>query len=900
MNSPALIALIQNAALLLALVAVFDITTTRQRLAAKPLQQALVGVILGAFCIGVMMASFQLEPGIIFDTRSVLLCISGLFLGAIPTVVAMALAAAFRLSQGGPAALTGACVIVATGTLGILWRSLRRGRLDTISAGELYGLGVVAHAMMLLLMLTLPLESAKRVLAGIGVPVMVIYPVATMMLGLLMANRMRHEGIAVLSQEGEERLRLALEAARMGTFDWNMVTNRLTWSEWHERLWGYAPGEFGGTLAEFEARVHPEDLSGVRAEVERCRENRSVFSHEFRIVWPDGSLHWIAAAGEFDCDPAGRAVRLRGTVVETTDRKRAEEALRLSSERLELIARTTGSVVGKASIAETANSLTRMVQACFSVDGCVMRELAGEELVLLAAVGVAQEHLVERMPIYGLAAEILQTRKALVVPDIRVRRRERGITPEQSDGWKFLSYAGVPLAVQDEVIGILGIYTTDRVREFTELDIQHLQIVADSVAIALANERLYRRVTSQRDRLETEIAERQQAEQERERLRAQLAQAQKMESVGRLAGGVAHDFNNMLGVILGHAELALEQLRPGDAVASDIREIRRAAERSADITRQLLAFARKQTVAPRLLDLNTTVEGLLRMLRRLIGEDIALEWRPGREVRCVRIDPSQVDQILVNLCVNARDAIGGVGRITIETRVEEIGAAYLQTHPWATAGPYVRLTVSDTGCGMTRETMDNLFEPFFTTKELGRGTGLGLATVYGIVKQNGGFVDVASQPGVGTTFLLFLPHHSEEAVEEALRDPSETAERAGQETILLIEDEPQILKMTTLMLQRHGYTVLPAGSPKEALHLAEAHAGRVDLLLTDVVMPEMNGRELAHTLSERFPGIKLLFMSGYTADVIAHRGVLEEGVAFIQKPFTMKDLAAKVREALNR
>ncbi|MBX3730193.1 MAG: response regulator [Candidatus Sumerlaeia bacterium] len=898
MNNPALIALIQNAALLLAMVAVFDIMTTRQRLVNKPVQQALVGVVLGAFCIGVMMASFVLRPGIIFDTRSVLLCISGLFLGTIPTVVAMAMAVVFRASQGGAAAVMGVSVILATGTLGIVWRKCRRGPLENVTGKELYCFGVVAHVIMLLLALTLPWETAKEVLAGIGLPVMVIYPVATMVLGLLMANRLRHEGIAVSSRKGEERLRLALEAARMGIFDWDMLKNRLTWSEWHERLWGYEVGEFKGTFDDFRERLHTDDVAKVEAEVARCTAARCSFSQEFRVVWADGSLHWISAAGEFDFDSTGRAVRMRGTVVEITERKRAEEAVRLSSERLELIARTTGSVVGKSSVAEVADSLTRMVRDCFAADACVMRELDGENLVLLAAAGVEHQALPQHMPVYGLGAEILRTRKALIVPDVRDHELTRDQPPQQIAGRLFLSFAGVPLAVQDEVIGILGIYTTDRLREFSELDVQHLQIVADSVAIALANERLFRRVADQRDRLEAEVAERERAEEERERLQSQLTQAQKMESVGRLAGGVAHDFNNMLSVILGHAELLLERLPSNDPLAADIREIRRAAERSADITRQLLAFARKQTVTPRLLELNATVEGMLRMLRRLIGEDVALEWRPGREVACVRIDPSQVDQILVNLCVNARDAIGGVGTISIATTVEEIGDLYRQTHPWATTGQYARLSVSDTGCGMSKETMARLFEPFFTTKELGRGTGLGLATVYGTVKQNGGFIDVVSEPDRGTQFLIFLPHHDQPAEVGAVQPVKEAAAKPRRETILLVEDEPQILKMTTMMLERQGYSVLQAGSPTDALRLADTHPGRIDLLLTDVVMPEMNGRDLAASIAQRFPGIRRLFMSGYTADVIAHHGIVEEGVAFIQKPFVMKDLAAKVQETL--
>ncbi|HOZ46729.1 MAG TPA: PAS domain S-box protein [Candidatus Hydrogenedentes bacterium] len=394
-----------------------------------------------------------------------------------------------------------------------------------------------------------------------------------------------------------------------------------------------------------------------------------------------------------------------------------------------------------------------------------------------------------------------------------------------------------------------------------------------------------------------DITERKHAEAERERLQVQLAQAQKMESVGRLAGGVAHDFNNMLGVILGHTELALQGLDPTQALATDLHEIRKAAERSADLTRQLLAFARKQTVAPKVLDLNETVEGMLKMLRRLIGEDIDLAWLPGQNVGLVNMDPSQIDQILANLCVNARDAIGDTGKVIISTGAAAFDEAYCAEHMGFVPGDYVLLAVSDDGSGMDQETLDNVFEPFFTTKEVGRGTGLGLATVYGIVKQNDGFINVYSELGHGTTLRIYLPRYTNPADLARKERPPERMAR-GRETVLLVEDEPAILKLTTTMLGRLGYTVLAASMPGEAMRLAAAHPGEIHLLITDVVMPEMNGRDLANRLSSLHPGLKCLFMSGYTANVIAHHGVLEDGVHFIEKPFSVRDLAARVREAL--
>ena len=385
---------------------------------------------------------------------------------------------------------------------------------------------------------------------------------------------------------------------------------------------------------------------------------------------------------------------------------------------------------------------------------------------------------------------------------------------------------------------------------------------------------------------------------ERKKLEAQLRQAQRMEAVGQLAGGVAHDFNNMLGVIIGHTELLLDQVGPSHPLLASLREIHTAALRSSDLTRQLLAFARKQTIAPKVLDLNETVEGMLKMLRRLIGEDMELCWRPGTRVWPVKVDPSQIDQVLANLCVNARDAIAGVGRITIGTDNAAFDEAYCALHPGFAVGQYVQLIVSDNGCGMDQATLEKIFEPFFTTKQIGRGTGLGLATVYGIVKQNNGFINVYSEPGYGTTFNICLPRYAEEAGQKpGKREPAPAAH--GDETILIVEDEPSILKMGQLILEKFGYRVLVAAGPGDAIRAAGKHAGPIHLLITDVVMPEMNGRELAQRLAALYPEVKCLFMSGYTGDVIAHHEVLDEGVHFIQKPFSMQALAAKVRAVLD-
>ncbi len=395
------------------------------------------------------------------------------------------------------------------------------------------------------------------------------------------------------------------------------------------------------------------------------------------------------------------------------------------------------------------------------------------------------------------------------------------------------------------------------------------------------------------------IDERKRAEAEKASLEAQLRQAQKMESVGRLAGGVAHDFNNMLVVIRGYTELVMEHLDPSLPIQDDLRQIHTAAERSAALTRQLLAFARKQVIAPEVLNLNDAVLHSLTMLQRLIGENVSVSWQPAPQLWRVSVDRSQLDQLLANLCVNARDAMADVGTIEISTSNVVLDAAACERHIGAVPGEYVCLTVTDNGRGMDAATMEQVFEPFFTTKEMGDGTGLGLSMVYGVVQQNRGVITVESTVGAGSTFSIFLPRHRGAVASARTRDAAATPER-GHETVLLVEDEPAILRLASVALERHGYTVLAAASPSAALRLAATHDGPIDLLLSDVIMPEMNGRELSELLQQSLPGLKVLFMSGYPADVIANRGVLGDSVNFIAKPFSVAGLAERIREVLDR
>jgi len=386
---------------------------------------------------------------------------------------------------------------------------------------------------------------------------------------------------------------------------------------------------------------------------------------------------------------------------------------------------------------------------------------------------------------------------------------------------------------------------------------------------------------------------------EKRKLEEQLRHAQKMEAVGQLAGGVAHDFNNMLSVIMGNAEMALEEAKAYPQLFSRIKEILRAAERSANLTRQLLAFARKHVVSASEVDINSAIEGTLNMLRRLIGEDVQLVWLPGENVWPVRMDPSQIDQIMANLCVNAADAVSNGGKVVIKTQAASFDESYCAEHPEALPGDFAAISVSDNGIGMDVKTIDKIFDPFFTTKPIGKGTGLGLATVYGIVSQNNGFISVSSDPGRGSCFKVHLPRLSPTAQTVNVSKKSfEKPAGASRATILLVEDEATVLKITTTILEKHGYEVLAADTPGKALGLAAGYSGRIDLLITDLVLPEMHGRALAEKLSSSRPEIKSLFMSAYTSGFISKYGPFEEEANFLQKPFAVQTLIDKVREML--
>ncbi|MEI8255558.1 MAG: PAS domain S-box protein, partial [Deltaproteobacteria bacterium] len=591
------------------------------------------------------------------------------------------------------------------------------------------------------------------------------------------------------------------------------------------------------------AALHPEDLHAAEERIGHALKERTTLQSDYRVVGPGGRIRWISATGRGCYDKEGVPIRMVGTCIDISDRKQAEEALRASSETLLLLLE---------SAAEAVYGLDMEGMCTFSNKSC-LRMLGYERPEHL--VGRNMHELIHAKHDDGTHYAVAEC------PIFRAFTSREEVHVESEVLWRkdgtsfFAEYWSHPILRDGRVIGAVVSFM--------------------------------------------DITDRRRAEQERIKLEELLHQSQKMESIGHLAGGVAHDFNNMLGVILGHSEIALEQVGPATLLHDDLSEIRNAARRSADLTRQLLTFARRQTVSPRVVDLNDAVAGTLKMLQRLIGENVRLSLSPGAGLWLVKVDPSQIDQLLANLCVNARDAIADVGRVTIETANGRLDEDYCAPRAGVVPGEYVQIVVSDDGCGMDKETLAHIFEPFFTTKGVSKGTGLGLATVYGIVKQNHGSIDVHSEPGRGTAFTIYLPRITGHATPLPAMAPT-LPDPHRHETILLVEDEPSLLKAAARMLERQGYTVLAAGLPGDAMRMATECAAEIHLLLTDVIMPEMNGRDLSRNIIACRPGIKRLFMSGFTADVIAHDGLLDEGVHFLQKPFTRVELAAKVREALDQ
>jgi len=658
--------------------------------------------------------------------------------------------------------------------------------------------------------------------------------------------------------------------------------------DYFNRTWlafrGRSPQEESGTG--WTAGIHPEDRDSFLKTCGAALAGRQPFRVLLRLERRDGAYRWVQMDGAPRTDSEGRFIGFIGHCLDVTEFKLAREQVEHLIKVLRAIRDVNQLIVHERDPERLVREACRlMVDNRGYAFAMVVRTDAQERPVGWAEAG---------RDLHAASLKDLFQGGRLPPCCRQARERDGFLAIRRGDGLCRACPASAATGLDADA---MCIRLQSGGNAFGYLAV----VMEPDLAVDPEEERLFREMAGDiayaLRGIESDQA-REESERKQQALEAQLVQAQKLESVGRLAGGVAHDYNNMLSIIMGYAELALSRLDPADPIHPLLREILNAGTRSMEITRQLLAFARKQTVAPKVLLLNDTLEGMLKMLRNLIGEDVDLAWLPGRDLWPVWIDPAQVDQILVNLCVNARDAIEGTGRITIESGNASFDEAYCREHPGFLPGEYVFLDVTDDGKGMPAGTLEMIFEPFFTTKGPGQGTGLGLSTVYGIVQQNGGFIRVDSTPGRGSAFRVHLPRHTVR-VETRREEPKKGRPPRGSETVLLVEDEEALLQMTETMLRHLGYSVLPASTPGEAIRLAAEPGRDIRLLITDVIMPEMNGRELAEAVRSIRPGIKHLFVSGYSTDVIAPSGVLEEGVRFVQKPFTMRELGEKIREALD-
>jgi len=745
----------------------------------------------------------------------------------------------------------------------------------------------------------------------------------------------------------------AEKIARLGAWEMDATTNESTWTDEvyaiHELDRGKLPD-----LTMALGFYHPEDRPAVGAAVQACIVSHRPFELVCRLVTAKGNLRWVRASGKPIVEN-GKVVRLVGLLQDITEQRLAEDALQRELE----FSRQIVDNMADGFVLLDGEGVTVDANAAFcEMTGLSRKELVGtrppyeywppEELDTIQAAFhetlalqprtfelIFRRKNGERFPALispsylldsqGKVLNYFATVKDMTESVRAVQERERLMSAieQSSESILITDIKGTIQYVNPAFERITGYTREEALGDNPSLlksGEQGEDFYRELWEAITAGETWHGRLRNKRKdgSLFTEdatispvrdpagnivsfVAVKRDIGREEE-LEGQLRQSQKMDAVGRLAGGIAHDFNNMLGVILGHTEMALEQAEVESPLYDDLLQIQVAGKRSADLTRQLLSFARRQAIAPRQVDLNKAIGSTLSMLKRLIGEDIEIAWLPDPDLASIKMDTSQLDQIIMNLSVNARDAIGPEGgRITIATHNEVIDESTAALYPDATPGRYAVLSISDTGCGMDAYTVEHLFEPFFTTKEMGRGTGLGLATVYGIVKQNGGYITVNSKPGAGASFRVYLPGQEDrilpkkEGVAEAIEHIL-----SGGETILLVEDEAPLLAVNTRFLERMGYTVLPAPGPMEALEIAGRNGQEIDLLLTDVVMPGMTGREVWETLHGERPNLKCLFVSGYTADIMADHGVMNEAVHFLQKPFTMKDLAAKVREVLGK
>lgn len=748
-----------------------------------------------------------------------------------------------------------------------------------------------------------------------------------------------------------ENLSLAQKAASLGVWNWDMQTGALEWTGLMYAIFGLertAPASF----ETWRKALHPEDLAIAEGRISAAVRDKKPLSNEYRVIWPDGSVHWIEALGNAFYDASGKACRMAGTCRDITERRRTEGMLRDIIERnpisIQLVDKDGFTL--KTNSAHTA-LFGSVPPAGFSIFTDLKRKMPDFEKILLRAkngeavslpdIRYNAHDAIPEMPDnpVWVHATLFQLKDAnheifVFMHENITERKDAAASLQESKDLIESVVENVPLMLflkeakdlkfvvfnhaGEELLGydrkaLLGKSDLDffppeqaahfmaKDREVLEGDAGALDIPEEFIDTAKKGRRtLHTHKVSIKGHdgkpkyllgISEDITE-------QLRLERQFQQSQKMESIGRLAGGVAHDFNNLLTAIGGYAGFLYKGFAESDPRRDDAKEIISAAERAAALTRQLLAFSRKQVLNPQAVDINATLAGTANMLKRLIGENIELQTKLYSQPCIVNADAGQLGQVLMNLVINSRDAMPDGGKIIIETKLVTPDMSLFARHPDLNPGPQVCLSVSDTGSGISAENKEHLFEPFFTTKEKGKGTGLGLSTVFGIVKQSGGEIEVESSPGQGTTFRIYVPQVRDAAFRN-FKANEQPKSLGGTETILLVEDEDSLRRFAERTLRAGGYTVVSAEDGKAALAAAELHGQPFDMLLTDVVMPGMNGRELSMELARRKMVRRTLYMSGYTDDAIIKHGVLEDGISFIYKPFSVEALSIKIREVLD-
>ncbi|MGB9431916.1 MAG: PAS domain S-box protein [Candidatus Acidiferrum sp.] len=760
------------------------------------------------------------------------------------------------------------------------------------------------------------------------------------------------------SSEWQKRLELAQKAGlRIGLWDWDVVADTVVWSDETYRQFGYTRQTFSGRVEDAVSRLHAEDRPRVEKAIREVLDGiAKEYSAQYRVVRPDGTTCWIDAHGILIRNGSSHML---GVGVDVTALKNATESLKESEEQYWLLLNSTAEAIyglnleGNCTFCNPACVRQLGHQSPEDLLGKNMHALIHhtrpdgtsypeKECQIYSAVrGGARSHVTDEVlwrangtsfsaeywsyPIHkagqlvGAVVTFLDI-SARVEAEQALRESEqkyRSLFENATFGIYRSDPAGSLLDVNPALVAMLGyaskqeLLTRNLDRDIYEDASARRSILAgyDSSPRMDGIEVNWRRKDGQVIAVRTTggVVRKQDGSvshyevivediTERRRLERQYRQAQKMEAIGQIAGGVAHDFNNVIGVILGNMELLSERLPSDELTEKYCERIRLAVRSATDVTRQLLAFSRKQILQPVIMDLNKSVEQLHKMMQRLIGEHIRVSLCLEPALGSVKADPGQIEQVLMNLVVNARDAMRTGGSLKIQTANVHLDQEFVDTHLGAKPGDYVKLSVADTGCGMTPEVVTHIYEPFFTTKEPGKGTGLGLATVYGIVKQSEGYIAVTSEVGMGTTFDIYLPSlHGEPIIKEEKKSPGFSW---GTETILLVEDDQSLREVTVVRLEQLGYKVIEAENPERAIEQFEKHKDQIDLLLTDVVMPGMNGRSLVETLRAKKPGLCILYMSGYTDDEILRQGILNARHEILVKPFTKQRLGTQVRLVL--